>query len=84
LSSPSRCCATANASSGAAVRSGGSAAYGHHLGHAVGFAVIHDPDLLASDELTSTELAVDIAGRLAEARVSRPAFYDPADARLRS
>jgi 4-methylaminobutanoate oxidase (formaldehyde-forming) len=61
-----------------------SAAYGHHLGHAVGFAMIDDPELLGSDDPASAELTVDIAGRLVEARVSRRPFYDASDARLRT
>jgi heterotetrameric sarcosine oxidase gamma subunit len=59
-----------------------SAAYGHHLGYAVGLAMIDDPELLALDDPADAELTVDIAGRVVDARVSRRPFYDPDNLRL--
>jgi 4-methylaminobutanoate oxidase (formaldehyde-forming) len=55
-----------------------SAAYGHHLGGAVGLAMLDEPDL------AGTTVTVDIAGRLVEAELSDRPFYDPGNRRLRS
>lgn len=55
-----------------------SGAYGHHLGAAVGLAMIEAEDLPAGP------VRVDIAGALAPAELSPRPFYDPDDLRLRS
>ena len=55
-----------------------SAAYGHHLGAAVGLAMLDVPGL------AGTIVAVDIAGRRVEAELSERPFYDPDNQRLRA
>lgn len=55
-----------------------SGAYGHHLGCAVGLAMLVEPELAAS------AVTVEIAGREVEAELSRRPFYDPDNVRLRA
>ncbi|HZE06465.1 MAG TPA: glycine cleavage T C-terminal barrel domain-containing protein [Solirubrobacteraceae bacterium] len=55
-----------------------SGAYGHHLGCAVGLAMLVEP------ELAATAVTVEIAGRRVEAELSRRPFYDPDNVRLRA
>jgi glycine cleavage system aminomethyltransferase T/glycine/D-amino acid oxidase-like deaminating enzyme len=61
-----------------------SAAYGHHLGCAVGLAMLDDPELLALGDLESADVAVDVAGTVAPAQLSLRPFYDPGNLRLRA
>lgn len=61
-----------------------SGAYGHHLGRAVGLAMIDDPELVALPAGADLDgVTVEIATELAPARLSRRPWYDPDNVRLR-
>lgn len=61
-----------------------SGAYGHHLGCAVGLAMIDDPELVGLPVRAEVEgVTVEIATKAATARLSRRPWYDPDNVRLR-
>jgi heterotetrameric sarcosine oxidase gamma subunit len=61
-----------------------SAAYGHHLGYAVGLALITDEEMVFAPDPYAQPVEVDVAGAMVAAELSQRPFYDPGNLRLRS
>lgn len=61
-----------------------SAAYGHHLGAAVGLVALEDPQMIALDDPATLTFEIDVAGHRTPALLSKRPFYDPDNARLRA
>jgi 4-methylaminobutanoate oxidase (formaldehyde-forming) len=62
----------------------GSGGFGHHLGHAIGYGYIRNPDGVDAEYIESGRYQLEVATERVDCTVSLAPFYDPANAKVRS
>lgn len=58
--------------------------YGHTLGGSVGLGYVNHPDGVTKDFINNAEFAIDVGGRIVNAKASLRAMYDPTGTRMRA
>jgi 4-methylaminobutanoate oxidase (formaldehyde-forming) len=62
----------------------GSGGFGHHLGQAIGYGYIRNPDGVDAEYIESGRYQLEVATERVDCTVSLAPFYDPANAKVRS